>query len=100
MPVIKELTINNPAYNLSSYTSEFIYVGDCTTVIWIVYSSSNGSLQLEWSIDQSTTIDSESAPLVALTSRSIKTSINAPYCRFSVSGLTNPCVLQTTGFFF
>ncbi len=100
MPVIKELSINNPAYNLTSYSSQYIYVGDCAIVNWVVYSSSNCTIHLEWSIDQSTTISTDSANLVALSSASIKMNINAQYCKFTVTGLTNPCVLQTNGFFF
>lgn len=100
MPSIKELYLNDESYSESSHVTEFVYLGNATSITYIVYSSSFGNVSLEWSIDGENTISTEIYSLDSNVVREINTQIHASYCRFSVYDLTSPCLLQTEAFFF
>ena len=100
MPEIKELYLNDPSYSSANHTTEFVYLGNATSILYTVYSSSFGDVELAWSIDSENIISTDLYSLNANVSCEINLNIKASYCRFKVYNLASPCSLLIQSFFF
>lgn len=89
-------------YNYNSFSTDYIFVGNSTLVEFLaITSSSNAVLSLNWSSDGGDSVlQTDSINLTSNVSGIIQTVIKASYVQMNITGLNNPCSLQTQGQYF
>jgi hypothetical protein len=100
MPEADELFNNNPAYNSPTFVSEWLNISSSNSLYIIVFSSSAYTCTIDYTIDdQYQIISTESTFSEANTSKEFVLYAKTRFLRLTVSGLTNPCILRTQGWF-
>ena len=101
MPEIKEGYQNTSNFNEASWTTNDIFIADCACVSFIVYCSVDCNMSINWKIDKSADLLTDSKSVTANTGTLIYSPVKARYATFSVDTFDSlPCDLKTSAFFF
>ena len=102
MPELNQVFQNSPTYGNSSWVSDFIYLGDISTIKFTVYCDQNCDFGLRWAVDnQYQVITTDTNTLTGGAEESVMVPITSRYCQFFVNNIaSNPCDLKTQAFFF
>lgn len=101
MPEIRELYQNTSNFNDNEWSSDWVFVGDISQVIFDVYCSQNCTFGIRWAIDDQFVTDFEDIKtLLATETLSMTVPIRTRYAQFYVNTFGSlPCTLRTQGLF-
>lgn len=103
MVVIEECSnvYPNNSYHSSSFSTDYIFIGNSTFLEFVVYTNSNSSsLSLEWSSDGENTLLIDTLAIISTEAAVFQSVIKASYVKMNVINLDVPCTLFTQGMFF
>jgi len=101
MPEIQQVFQNTPNFNNSSFETQFIFLGDISTLKFTVFCDQNCDFGFRWSVDNNfQVIDTDTFSLTGGTTGEVIQPITARYCQFFVNNFASlPVDLKTQSFF-